>query len=601
MRKLKRILSVLLVCCMLLTLLPMQALAVVEAEEGGSFGLALLEDGMIAGMRVVSQADLVPASVAPLQGASPPAAIRDIFPDEVLAAEVARRLRTSTNVVVTQTDLDQIRWLVSEPTSVPGNVTSLEGLQYLRELAQLELWRTQVSDLSPLSGLVNLGILSLNQSQINDLSPLSGLVNLSRLYLNNNQISDLAPLSGLVNLGELWLHSNQISDLAPLTSLTNLTRLTLSNNQISDLSPLSGLNLWTLRLDHNQISDVGPLSELSYLGWLFLSHNQITDFSPIPELVPTSTVIGFPFWELQGRGQEIILEPIQQTNTVSMANMVRDQYGDMIPPNSVSDGGVYENGTITWSGLTTQQSISFSWERYISYGDWVWGGGGAWFDETSGTVTIPILPDPAIARTVIFRNDGIDTPVTVFPNWPIDWDQSPEAREIFDTRHEYATWAWWDINSWQGSLGRAFWGWFRSEELVYDRGTLTNRPALGTSGKDLSTLTFTESELEENITIAAVWSLWGDVNDDGRVDEFDVLHLNQWEHDRLLESFDSPIRFNPQLNLHAADVNVDGVVDARDVLMLRQWLHDQELAVWGPEPRFRVVLGRPILGILPLI
>jgi len=196
--------------------------------------------------------------------------------------------------------------------------------------------------------------------------------------------------------------------------------------------------------------------------------------------------------------------------------------------------------------------------------------------------------DPASARTVAFELDGADTPITVFPNHPIDWDQSPEAQEIYDAGHEFSS------GTWQNPVhGRAFWGWFRADALVYDRGFSENRPALGATGEDLRTLTFTESELEDGIPMVAVWSLWGDVNDDNTVDAWDVLYLNRWGHDRLLEIFRQPIRFGTQVNLHAADVNADGVVDALDVLMMNQWLHDSGFGWPGP-PRFGVVLGRPV-------
>jgi len=201
--------------------------------------------------------------------------------------------------------------------------------------------------------------------------------------------------------------------------------------------------------------------------------------------------------------------------------------------------------------------------------------------------------DPASARTVSFQLDGVGTSVTAYPNHPIDWNQSAEAQEIYDTVHEFATGAW-TGTQWEETLGRAFWGWFRSDELVHDRGTLTGRPALGATGEDLGALTFTESELEAGLPMVAVWSIWGDVNDDGRVDAFDVLAFRQWKHDRVLESFGMPVRFNTQLNLHAADVNVDGVVDAWDILAFNEWLHDRDFGFPFWPLRFGTILGRPV-------
>ncbi|MCL2843822.1 MAG: S8 family serine peptidase, partial [Oscillospiraceae bacterium] len=56
-------------------------------------------------------------------------------------------------------------------------------------------------------------------------------------------------------------------------------------------------------------------------------------------------------------------------------------------------------------------------------------------------VSVTVL-DPASARTVTFELDGVGTSVTAYPNHPIDWNQSAEAQEIYDTVHEFATGAW---------------------------------------------------------------------------------------------------------------------------------------------------------------
>ena len=517
-------------------------------------GASALPEGSVE--LVSSVSDVVPqslASVAPVQGMSPPAAIRDIFPDEVLASEVARQLRTTIEAIVTQADLDQVQRLSLFHTDAAAN---LEGVQYLREIAEIIVRNSDISDLSSLSGLGYLWRLELSGSQISDLTPLSGLFNLEFLNLIGNQISDLDPLSGLLNLEFLYLGENQINDLDPLSGLVNLQALGLGNNQISDIK---------------------PLSELANLRLLELVHNQITDFSPISDEV--SFIGGMMFGAgLFGTGQEATLEPILRTETVSITNMVRDRHGNPIPPNYISDGGIYENGTITWDRLTTQEVISFSWY----YGIWYTH---IHFEYISGTVTIPLMPDPTTARTVVFQLDGIDTPVTAFPNWRIDWNQSPEAQEIYNTDHMLSTGCWFEMTLVQG---QAFWGWFRSDDLVHDRGGPISRPALGATGENLSTLTFTENELDEDIIFVAVWSLWGDVNDDGWVCSADVLLINQWLFDQTTYA---PPHFNAQLNLHAADVNVDGVVNSADTLALNQWLFDRTLP--GP-PNFDVVLGRPM-------
>ena len=288
-------------------------------------------------------------SITSLQGASPPAAIRDIFPDGALAGAVALALGETVDSIVTQTDLDQLQELNINNLGVE----SLEGIQYLRELLGLRAW--------------------------------------------GNQISDLLPLSELTNLTGLNLGHNQISDLRPLSELSAVHILILVHNQISDIAPLENVG-WELFLCDNQIRDITPI-----LGrQIRADRNQITDFTRAHLSPPLQIVL-----PIQGRDQQITLDPILRAEVISIANIVRYPPGNLIPPSYISDGGVYENGMITWSGLTTQRSVSFSWGNPSSAltnqtpscsfccADWY----GVWsvVDGISGTVTIPLRsPGPEI-------------------------------------------------------------------------------------------------------------------------------------------------------------------------------------------------------------
>ncbi|MBD1838778.1 leucine-rich repeat domain-containing protein [Coleofasciculus sp. FACHB-501] len=185
------------------------------------------------------------------------------------------------------TELSPLSGLINlTQLSLTGNkITELSPLLGLTNLTRLNLTGTQINDLSSLSRLTNLTQLNLSNNQITNWSPLSELTNLTRLFLCSNQITDLSPLSGLTNLAGLNLSSNQITDLSPLSGLTNLTQLILSSNQITDLSPVSGLiNLTQLYLGNNQITDLSPLSGLTNLTQLYLGNNQITDLSPLSGL-----------------------------------------------------------------------------------------------------------------------------------------------------------------------------------------------------------------------------------------------------------------------------------------------------------------------------
>ena len=73
-----------------------------------------------------------------------------------------------------------------------------------------------------MEGLTQLRELTADSNEISDLSPLAGLINLTHVSLRDNKISDVAPLSGLVNLEYLNVSRNMINDITPLASLENL-------------------------------------------------------------------------------------------------------------------------------------------------------------------------------------------------------------------------------------------------------------------------------------------------------------------------------------------------------------------------------------------
>ena len=149
----------------------------------------------------------------------------------------------------------------------------------------LDLSRTGITDLLPLTALNSLTRLYLDNNKITDISPLATLSALTTLYLNDNQITDISPLATLSALTTLYLRSNQITDLSPLATLSTLTTLNLSGNNITDVSPLKELSrLINLVLSNNKITDISPLKELSHLINLDLSSNSIADASPLKGL-----------------------------------------------------------------------------------------------------------------------------------------------------------------------------------------------------------------------------------------------------------------------------------------------------------------------------
>ncbi|MCL2827375.1 MAG: S-layer homology domain-containing protein, partial [Oscillospiraceae bacterium] len=367
-KRLKRGLCLLLVCCLLLTLVPLSAMAGdLESPESGPVTTMReprtdrdIEPRAYAKLN----ASLVAASGDQIEAlATPPAAISSIFADPTIARVIAELFGRAPSAGITQAELDMVGWIVI----IGYDVQNLQGLQFLRNLTELELGNNQISDLRPLAGLHQLEWLGLGVNQISDLSPLSGLTRLEVLDLGANWISDLWPLAGLHHLAWLALDMNQISDLSPLSGLTRLGVLDLGANWISNLWPIAGLHqLWWLALDWNQISDLGPLSGLTWLEELWLCHNWISNLGPLSGLTNLE-LLGLSYNQVYDlrplrdmhrlrynfvHDQEITLSPAMVTGgTLTIANPLRTSEGHLVAPQRISDDGFWQFPYFRWTGL----------------------------------------------------------------------------------------------------------------------------------------------------------------------------------------------------------------------------------------------------------
>ena len=208
--------------------------------------------------------------------------------DSNLRAVIAESLGKSPNASITVEDMEGLTVLEARN----HGIEDLTGLQYATNLKSLFLsdwWHgpgNQVSDLSPIAGLINLRTLNISNNPISDLTPVSGLTNLTDLVLNKTLVSDLSPVSGLTNLTRLSPGGSYISDLSPIAGLINLEDLYFpggpDNHNISDISPLAGLiNLKFIASWGHTISDLSPLAGLTKLERIDFCGGNISDLTPL--------------------------------------------------------------------------------------------------------------------------------------------------------------------------------------------------------------------------------------------------------------------------------------------------------------------------------
>ena len=106
------------------------------------------------------------------------------------------------------------------------------GVRIRRDVTELDLSSSGVTDLSNLTLLSNLETLNLRANALGNIYSLQVITSLRHLDLAFNQISDASPLASLVYLETLDVSGNQISLIKPFFSLTNLRELNLSGNPI---------------------------------------------------------------------------------------------------------------------------------------------------------------------------------------------------------------------------------------------------------------------------------------------------------------------------------------------------------------------------------
>ena len=300
------------------------------------------------------------------------------IPDSNLRTAIAEALGKNPNAPITVEEMEGFGRLVARNR----DIHDLTGLQFATNLIRLNLRDNQISDLSPLAGLINLRELRLdhNFTGISDLSPLAGLINLEildfsfdtvsdlsllplagmtrlkYLHFTDCNVSDLSPLAGLVNLESLGFNRNNVSDLSPLAGLVNLKFIGTWGHAISDLSALAGLTkLEEINFCGGNISDISPLAGLTGLKELYLRSEKISDISPLAGLT------GLTRMNLEGNNI-VDISPLAALTNLTWLNVTRNQISNLSPLD-----GLRENIKLVWHG-----NPAFPTEAPKIEGPWLW-------------------------------------------------------------------------------------------------------------------------------------------------------------------------------------------------------------------------------------
>ena len=158
-------------------------------------------------------------------------------------------------------------------------------------VSRLQLEGLNIESLGPITEMVNLRQLDLSKTQITDISGLDKLSGLEEITLRDLRVKDYSPLKNLtflrsMNLSWNSLGDKQINDFFSPGSFGYLEKFRCSECGISDLSFLKNLPfIEEVELGNNEISDISPLLELLYLDRIYIERNQIRDITGLADLV----------------------------------------------------------------------------------------------------------------------------------------------------------------------------------------------------------------------------------------------------------------------------------------------------------------------------
>jgi hypothetical protein len=182
-----------------------------------------------------------------------------------------------------------------------SNLTDISWLSNLTNLTELNLAYNQIEDITALANCKKITDLCISFNIIKDISPLAGCDNLQCLHIVDNKISDITPLSGLLNLKTLYISleiksSNDLNNFsnppaqalktncfAPLSKSLSLEYLTLYNTNLDARYNLPLIpNLRHLFIRDNKFTKLPPLSHK--LEYIDICNNKITDITPLADL-----------------------------------------------------------------------------------------------------------------------------------------------------------------------------------------------------------------------------------------------------------------------------------------------------------------------------
>ena len=252
-----------------------------------------------------------------------------------------------------------INLLVQELDILNSNINSLNGIENLVNLTELNCSYNKLTSLNEIENLVNLTTLNCYSNQLTSLKGIENLVNLTILHCGSNQLTSLTGIEYLNDLTTLHCNYNQLTSLHGIEILINLTTLGCSQNQLTSLNGIENLinltildcnlnhltsfngieilvNLTELYCASNQLTSLNGIENLANLTELFCYNNQLTSLNGIENLV-NLTILSCHYNQLTSLNE---IENLVNLTSLQYQNNIINH----IPPNIVRILNRFQNG-----------------------------------------------------------------------------------------------------------------------------------------------------------------------------------------------------------------------------------------------------------------
>ena len=207
------------------------------------------------------------------------------FKEALIEQAVRLSLKKGDDQLITDTDLMNVYELFIYGNQVAGSFEDFEEIGRHKIANDGQVHNGGLGSLEDLKNLKNLRRINIALEEISDLTPLSGLIEIEQIMIKHNPIEDITPLSSLINLRELYIFDTRVSDLSPLAACFMLESIDIGQTYITSAEALEGIiGLKNLYMNKTPIRTLSGIDKFTKLEKISLSQVADGDLSPLLKL-----------------------------------------------------------------------------------------------------------------------------------------------------------------------------------------------------------------------------------------------------------------------------------------------------------------------------